>query len=262
MGRFVYDHERGLILPGRAEPRSSRILSAASQQALMGYGGAAPATDPDFANVTFLCHCEGAPTGTTFTEVTGKTITQSNASTETAAAKYGSTGASLAGSSYLFTDHHSSLDLTTGDFTIEFWANTATTSGVRTWIAKQTGTGVYPFQLAQNVTTDKLTWRGFNTSVGLFMTITGTTTLVTGTWYHVAMTRNGTTFTLWLNGASEGTATSSDALYTNASDGLFFGNNGAGSSGLSGYMDDIRITKGVCRYTAPFTPPAAQFPDA
>ena len=45
-------------------------------------------------------------------------------------------------------------------------------------------------------------------------------------------------------------------LYIGASD-----YNSGSSEYLTGYIDDLRITKGYARYTATFTPPTAAFPN-
>jgi hypothetical protein len=89
--------------------------------------------------------------------------------------------------------------------------------------------------------------------------IDGTTTPTTGTWYHIAGVRNGSTATLYVNGISEA---SSSALSTTAlntvADAVVIGSYSYGFE-LNGYIDDLRITKGFARYTANFTPPTATF---
>ena len=87
-----------------------------------------------------------------------------------------------------------------------------------------------------------------------------TTSLSLNTWHHIAMVRNGSTFTLYVNGTSAGTLTSSGNIWSTLSRNLYlFGKwqTSGGANGLNGYVDDYRITKGYARYTANFTPPSS-----
>lgn len=79
------------------------------------------------------------------------------------------------------------------------------------------------------------------------------------TWYHIALVKNGTTITPYLNGVASlsydvGSRTNNQAFaYAR------IGNDAQGYSSAL-YMDEIRITKGVARYTGNFTPPTTTFP--
>ena len=81
---------------------------------------------------------------------------------------------------------------------------------------------------------------------------------------HVAATRSGATLTLWINGTSAGSANIGARDY--GFDGRLclgmYGDNPAFPGNFFyGNMDEVRVTKGVCRYTAPFTPRTKPFPE-
>ena len=85
---------------------------------------------------------------------------------------------------------------------------------------------------------------------GNYFTITGTAAL--NTWHHMAVTRSGSTFNLWINGISAGTGTTAGALKNSGT--LFIGGNGNGQN-FTGYMSNFRLVKGTAVYTGNFTPP-------
>ena len=93
--------------------------------------------------------------------------------------------------------------------------------------------------------------------------LTGATSLASNTWYHFAVVRNGTgtgNLVLYLDGVADATSGGAVTDNFNQTNALYVGADRVGGSSLNGYIDDLRITNGVARYTANFTPPTAAFP--
>lgn len=101
-------------------------------------------------------------------------------------------------------------------------------------------------------TANKLTGQHSNTLM------TSTTVLSTGTWHHVAMSRDtGNTLYLFVDGVLETTNTST-ANTTNGESLTVGGKTGVASNSIRGYIDEIRVSS-VARYTSAFTPLTISF---
>ena len=81
----------------------------------------------------------------------------------------------------------------------------------------------------------------------------------TGQWYHLAVTRSGNTFTLWIDGVSSGTATLTTSIYQSTLN-VTVGADSNGAGLFNGYMSNLRVTNGYARYSSNFTAPTAPFP--
>ena len=84
-------------------------------------------------------------------------------------------------------------------------------------------------------------------------------------WTHIAISYDGTTCRLFKGGAvatsSAFTGLSSTSASHTATIGIGNTYNAPAGYGFIGYIDDLRITKGIARYTTTFTPPTAAFPN-
>ena len=87
-------------------------------------------------------------------------------------------------------------------------------------------------------------------------TVTGTAVTL-NTWTHLALVKNGSTATIYVNGVSAGTDTIGNL--TNSTAPLTIGANSTGGSPFNGYIQDARFTNGLARYTSTFTPPTSEF---
>jgi hypothetical protein len=141
----------------------------------------------------------------------------------------------------------------TGDFTVEFWIYlNASTGSFKKFV--ELGTSGACFTIETQSTTNVLTITDLNTTVF----VTSSSALSLTTWTHVAATRSGTTLRLFQNGTQVGSATNSTNFANSGN--VYIGQSNSGQA-INAYMDDLRITKGVARYTANFTPPTSAFPD-
>lgn len=82
----------------------------------------------------------------------------------------------------------------------------------------------------------------------------------TGVWNHYAVSRSGTSTKLFVAGTQSGATFTDSTNYTQNQ--LTIANLPFTSLGfpLNGNMASLRITKGVARYTANFTPPTLPLP--
>ena len=128
------------------------------------------------------------------------------------------------------------------DFTIEAW-NRSVSGGDGSIFIDSDGGANY-LALNSSITTCSVY---LNSSVATF----NSPTITANTWQHIALTRSGSTVSLYIDGLyKNGTTNSSTLGYNNPT----ICRMGGGATGAR-YIDDFRITNGVCRYTASFTPP-------
>jgi hypothetical protein len=160
---------------------------------------------------------------------------------------------------YLSVAYNAALDILSGNFTVECWINhTATQYDVIASSWGQTGINSTDGWIIRTGDNNELAidWAAFSTNTTFIATANNV--IQTGRWHHVAFTRSGNTFNVWVDGVSVGTGTSAG---TNSSqyriDIGFYGNGSLGASGQSyfnGYISNLRIVKGTAVYTAAFTP--------
>jgi len=149
------------------------------------------------------------------------------------------------------------------DFTIECWVYPTQN------VTPTAGTVIYS-QSTAGAASDSAIYTGISLQglalyitdgVGWDYNVTYTDT-ISQQWHHVVFERYGSALKLFLNGVNVANTTIPASFSIgNSSRSVFIGrqeNNPTGT--FAGYIDDLRVTKGVARYTANFTPPTEAHP--
>lgn len=162
---------------------------------------------------------------------------------------------------YLTVSYVDRFNFGAGDFTVDFWYSPGTN-----------GTNHYIYNLYQGAYKGFYIYRGIDQKVVFNMGVSGTlpwgvalvstsTIAAGGPWYHIAIVRQGSSVRMFINGVKEAEATSITLDLS-----AILGNPVIGvsawdltSNPARGYMQEIRVSKGIARWWDDFTPPVKSY---
>lgn len=240
-------------------------------------GGSGP-SDPDFSSVGLLAHFDGTNGATTTVDSSGipKTITVVNSSLQTASKQFGSASLLIpfVNNCGVTSPNHSDWNFATGMFTIECWHKPSELSSNtnRGLICHDSigATRGWLLLLENNDSGGVLGRPNFGAWSGATVAalVSSSGAISTSVFTHIAITRDASgVFRMFVGGVLSATNNSNTSLSIGNPSvplaiGCLYGTSGfLGNSSAIGGIDDVRITKGVCRYTSTFTPPNAPFPN-
>ncbi len=243
-------------------PLTSAKLSMGSYANVALTGSGTLPADPYYSNVTFLMHAE---TSLADTSAAGVGLAVTGSVSVSSPAMYGTGGALFGSASYLTaTSGTAGFDMSAASaWTVEGWFKADSTLNGGGYnhrlvsIAKD-GSGWEAIALAVNGTSVRAMLGSAVSPAFNIGTINGTYT--SNTWTHYALVFTGSQYQLYVNGTLAGSLTSSTKVYGSIGAVRFGTDNAlAATSMYRGSMDEIRVTKGVARYTSNFSVPTQAF---
>ena len=227
----------------------------------VGLLGRESAKDPSYNNVSLLLLANGANNSTTFVDSgpANRTVSVNQLSPviTTAQSKFG--GGSLTGGR-VSVPYNSAFDFGTGDFTVEFWFRYEGTLNSEFRFTTGTGSSFFSFgsRVVSSVRRIGLVLEGVTWDTEISWSPASN-----NTWAHLAISRESGTVRAFQDGTLLGSNSSNRNWSMNSS--IFIVSPASSSSSIATgavYFDDFRVTKGVARYTAAFSPPTEQLPSS
>jgi hypothetical protein len=223
--------------------------------------------DVYYPQTSLLMHFNGTNGSTTMTDNSKNNfvLTAINgASLSSVQSKFGGTSLALDGTNdYVSISGNNILDFASSDFTVECWVRLNAMPTSDAWptnysshfIVITIGTPSLGDGIGFMIGQTKLIIQNNDSQ-----SVNGTHGMTTNTWYHLAFVRYSNNLYLYVDGVQKGTAAYSSAVGTGAT--TYIGCETGQGAFLNGYIDDLRVTKGIARYTSNFTPSTTQFLDS
>jgi hypothetical protein len=219
----------------------------------------------DDSYTSFLMHFDGIAAA--FTEETGKTMSYGgNATQSVAQSKFGGKSLYLDGAGdYVTSGNVSWADMVFGtdNFTIDGWVyfisgpeTVATYHTILTY--HQSSTAFWALRLYNN--SGVIQWSFLvNSTTPIIEVYSNVSGSLTGQWIHIALTREGNDFKFYQNGVQVGTTVTDSSSIPSLSGYVRIGSLDASTPFLNGYVDELRVSKNIARWTAGFTPPSLPY---
>lgn len=250
----------------------------------VGFGSIAQPPDPNFSSVSLLMHGSGTNGSTTFVDSSSfarAATAAGNAQISTSEYKYGNASMLFDGSGdYVSFATATALDVRAGAFTIEGWVMHVDGSP-GTLFCRASSSGVTYEHVFGFTTVAAEVYYGIRGTNQACFKFAWPTTMVVNEWHHIVIQRDGSgNWAAYLDGVISPTyqiaplaaslvfGAVTPGTYNNAID--FQGttltpsiaSNVPGIYQFKGYMNDVRLTKGVARYSgSTFALPNGPFPN-
>lgn len=223
-------------------------------QLLMSARGSQGGGDPYWDDVVALLHFDGPDGSTTFADDTGRSWTAAGAAqidTAQAGAFGGASGLFDGAGARITSPSSADFAFGTGDFTIEMRVRQL--EPVSQWRELFMANATYGLNIM--LFDGKLVIARENVANDY----TAPAPVSLGDWHHLAISRSAGVVYGFINGmlAFSGSYGYNFSQLATVSIGAKSG----GINAFAGHIDELRITKGVARYTENFTPPTEPFPN-
>jgi hypothetical protein len=216
-----------------------------------------------------LLHMNGTDGGIIFTDdsASNHTVTRTNLTTVTATKKFGSASSERPNSTgkYLTIGNSSDFAFGSGDFTIDFWMQSGY-FGSSAWVMSYAnGTGdsnyAWKFYIAGEGGPIRFKWYSSTNVARDF--INDATGLTDSNFHHYAVIRNGNSGYFAIDGVLGAPTDLTGYSQRDAGNYVMtIGTNYSHSHANYYGFDELRVSKGIARWTSNFTPPTAEYSSA
>ncbi|MFH1202244.1 MAG: RHS repeat-associated core domain-containing protein [Candidatus Omnitrophota bacterium] len=212
----------------------------------------------DTNGLKLYLNCNGSDGSRNFIDATGKNVSvYGNAQIDTDQYQFGGASGLFDGNGdYLSLADSDDWSFGSEDFTIDFWVrfNALPSSGDGATILSQRESTIRWYVTLWN-RSGTYEWHFQTSDVSNSIVVVKATTVAIDTWYHIAVVRDGNNFMIFQDGVQVGTTVASADSVPDVAGPLDIGTFNRIDANLNGWLDELRISKGIARWTSNFTPP-------